>query len=131
MKNRKILHQFKQLTGKIYTPEIIYQSGLNFTVFHLHEISPSLRGYRVQKFKHAFCHRATFGRICVKAELTFGPYILLMKGVSILSSEKSQNSNRIGINKALLTELYFHKDPYATDSKLYKTQNPASSIGVY
>ncbi|MCY4513456.1 MAG: hypothetical protein OXB86_07185 [Bdellovibrionales bacterium] len=43
-------------------------------------LHPSLREEKSQKFKHAFCHRATFGRYCVKAELTFGPSLLLMKG---------------------------------------------------
>ncbi|MCY4512616.1 MAG: hypothetical protein OXB86_02890 [Bdellovibrionales bacterium] len=43
--------------------------------FHL-----PLREYRGQKFKHAFCHKAADSRSCVKAELTFDPYILLREG---------------------------------------------------
>ena len=65
----------------LYLYRKVYQSGLNFSVFRLHKVSPSLRGYKIQKFKYAFCHRATYSRYCVKAELTFGPYILLMEGV--------------------------------------------------
>ncbi|MCY4512375.1 MAG: hypothetical protein OXB86_01655 [Bdellovibrionales bacterium] len=59
-------------------------------------LHPPLREYRGQKLRHAFCHRATFSRICVKAELTFDPYILLMEGI-LYASEKSQNSNTIVI----------------------------------
>ena len=65
-------HSFKQ--------EGLYRSGLKFEIFQMKELSPPLRKYRVQKFRHAFCHRATFSRYCVKAELTFEPYIFLMEG---------------------------------------------------
>ena len=43
-------------------------------------LHPPLSEERGQKFRHAFCHRATFGRICVKAELTFDPFLHLMEG---------------------------------------------------
>ncbi|MCY4512446.1 MAG: hypothetical protein OXB86_02010 [Bdellovibrionales bacterium] len=43
-------------------------------------LHPPLREERRQKFRHAFCHRATTGRYCVKAELTFTSSLLLMEG---------------------------------------------------
>ncbi|MCY4512449.1 MAG: hypothetical protein OXB86_02025 [Bdellovibrionales bacterium] len=43
-------------------------------------LHPPLREERVQKFKHAFCHKAANSRSCVKAELTFEPSLLLMAG---------------------------------------------------
>ncbi|MCY4512683.1 MAG: hypothetical protein OXB86_03235 [Bdellovibrionales bacterium] len=52
---------------------------------------PPLREYRGQKFRHAFCHKAAFSRICVKAELTFDLYILLMEGYLYVNG-KTQNS---------------------------------------
>lgn len=65
-------------------------------------ITPSLRRYRVQEFKQAFCHKAAlvatvskpapakagacprearpYGKQGARAELIFEPYIFLMKG---------------------------------------------------
>ena len=54
-------------------------------------LHPPLRESRGQKFRHAFCHRATFSRFCVKAELTFDPWILLMEGYLYVNG-KTQNS---------------------------------------
>ena len=60
---------------------MLYLSCLQFEVFQMKEgLHPSLSEERGQKFKHAFCHRAAYSRICVKAELTFAPSLHLMKG---------------------------------------------------
>ncbi|MCY4512601.1 MAG: hypothetical protein OXB86_02815 [Bdellovibrionales bacterium] len=54
---------------------------MSFSVFQRKErLHPPLREERGQKFKHAFCHRAAYSRICVKAELTFAPFLPLMEG---------------------------------------------------
>ncbi|MDE0518437.1 MAG: hypothetical protein OXH36_02620, partial [Bdellovibrionales bacterium] len=52
----------------------------------------------VKRLKHAFCHKATFSRIVLKAELAFAPYSLL-KSLSLCHSRENGNLARIGINK--------------------------------
>ncbi|MCY4513407.1 MAG: hypothetical protein OXB86_06940 [Bdellovibrionales bacterium] len=70
---------------------------MQFAVFQRKEgLHSPLGEERGQKFKHAFCHRAAYSRICVKAELTFDPSLLLMESY-LHVSEKPQIANRIGI----------------------------------
>ena len=50
---------------------------------------------RDQKFRHAFCHRATDSRYCVKAELTFDPFCLMKGVIYILLYENLKIQTRV------------------------------------
>ena len=95
---------------------------------HLHP----LREYRVQKFKHAFYHRATCSRFCVKAELTFEPCILLMEGYRILNDiawYKPNASPNIGcrcFTASHETLIWACKDPKAKHTFNYENMKFSS-----
>ena len=74
-------------------PFSLYSSGLNFEVVYMGKICPSLEN-RVQKFRHAFCHKATVRRIVFKAEFIFGLNSLMEK---IYFLNKPEFSNTVGI----------------------------------